>query len=787
MKLFNFILITQLCLLPLSVTPLQAQGNLAVDPGEDAFQRAKNIYANAITAKNPDTRRRLLNATIPQLENYVKQFPKHKNTPAAYYYLAFSCAKNTELPRARELFKYLIRTYKKGIYVTKAARYMADDARIGKRYKEAVEFYGVVARLATKPSEYLEAYYCEGICHQILENPPKATVSFKTAISKSDISSIYYQLSHVKLGHIYHDQKNFKEALAHFTAVAKKESNHNLRAESTFYKGVVLAKLKKFKESRAAYNEVLKLSDKKWKPQALVAIMSVRYAEGDYQGVLKAVEQVEGVKFTGALMAKKEILQGKSYLKLKEYRKAVQSFSKVETRYPDTEEAFEAHYRKILCYYNLKSSVVTAQVNVFMRKYGKQYRAHQYTNMALMLQAETQFDVKLFKEAALTYEKINLKLLDDTSKASVLYKKAWCYSELKRYREAVQGFTDFLTAYPANPLKAQVYALRAQNYVLLKNFKNALADYKTVIKLMPNTRLSASAQQASARVYKLEGKFEEMTKQYEELLQQKELSPVVTLNAHYWVAWGYFKQDQYKKSLPHLTEAKKLDKGTYKKQLSLLAVLCYYQLKDKDESVKAVKEANTAGIANDIPLSIYRWLGILCYKSGEFSDAQTFLSLGVTKLNPNDTPVYYWRLLAKCQYENKDYKWALQSITHAINLETDEGHIVNMELYKALCQHGEKKSVLALATATAALKKNPTGKTKAMLLQLCGDIHYQTQNYKDAAINYASITDFYEDSEILPYAIAKIVKSLEASNKPDDAAAFKKRLKNEFPDYKLPE
>ena len=185
-------------------------------------------------------------------------------------------------------------------------------------------------------------------------------------------------------------------------------------------------------------------------------------------------------------------------------------------------------------------------------------------------------------------------------------------------------------------------------------------------------------------------------------------------------------------------------------------------------------------------MGIYRWVGSQCFKAGEFSDAQIFLSMGVTKLAPGETPVHYWRLLARAQYENKHYQWALQSITHAVNLDEDPAHRVDMTLYRALCLNGLNKPEEAKATAVKALKENPSGRTKALLLKLLGDIYFKELNYKEAAISFASITEFYDDTEILPYSIAMIVKSLEASNKPSDAGVFRARLNKEFPKYTFP-
>jgi len=333
-----------------------------------------------------------------------------------------------------------------------------------------------------------------------------------------------------------------------------------------------------------------------------------------------------------------------------------------------------------------------------------------------------------------------------------------------------------------------VLNVRGKNYAALRDSKNAIKDYEEVIKLAGNTPLAGVALQAAARIHKNAEEYDEMISKYETLISSMEdLDEAAKVNAHYWCAWGYFKKEEFKKARASAAKVREFDSAEYAKQISMLDLLSSYQLKDRKAAVMAAKEVGKAGVANDVPMGIYRWLGVQCYRAGETEDAQTFLSLGVTNLKPAETPVYYWRVLAKCQCDNKQYQWAIQSVTHALDLETDEAQKVNMELYKAICQYGLNKPELAKATTINVLQQNPSGRTKAMGLKLLGNIYFKEQNFKEAAISFASITEFYEDTEILPYAITMIIKSLEASNKPTDAALFKKRLEKDFPDYELPE
>lgn len=791
MRSIAFLLLTYTASLNLLQSSLFAQEEipkahieLAVDPANDLFRRGESLYINGVNSKNATERRILLKGAIKQLRNYIKKFPKHANTATATYYLGASYFQMADMPNARKYFRKVINTYKTGKDVAKSANYLAYDAEFNKNYRLAANYYGIVAR-SSKNRIYIEkGYYRQALCYKILKNNTKALEAYENLAKHTRPSSKRHQTARLAAAHLHYKSKNYNLALPHYLAIAKEGNESNNRAEATYFSGICHAQLSDFEASEKAYNKVLQLPESKWKPHASVAIMANQLAQKQYKKVIET-HLKPNIRFTGRIADKRLLIAGQAYLKLGNMPDAIDTFNQIIIKKRNSMEEFEAHYRKILCYYNLKSHLVTKQVNTFIRRYGKQFSKHPFMHKALVLQAETLFEEKSYEKAAKVYKQIKINLVAEANRPSVLYKKAWCLAEAKDHRNAIKSFSNFLSKYPEDPRNAQIYGKRAKSYLEINDPISAIKDYKKVVKLAPNTKLAALAYQSSARTYKKQGKYTSMLEQYEKLLTIEELEPHVMLNAHYWAAWGHYKSNTFKKATKHLQAAIKLDQGSYKKQLGLLSVLTYFNLKDKKNCVIAAKNANLAGIADQIPMGIYRWLGTQCYKAGEFPDAQEFLARGVTNLAPNDTPVYYWRVLAKAQYKNQQYKLALQSLTHATNLETDPAQQVNLLLYKALCQDGLNKADQSEKTAIKALKMNPSGRTKALLFKLLGDLSYKKQDYQQASINYASITEFYEDVELLPYAYAMIVECLNASERQADAKEFKTILKKQFPNYQL--
>jgi len=786
------LIISTLVAFPIAVSAQQAvpvNEGLQANPGEDFFKRAEQIYQLAIQAgeaKNKKNEQTYHNRAIKLLTDYLNKFPKHKNAEAATYYLGSSYYQLNQTAPARKLFLRVVNSWKKGPYVAQAANHLGYDAYVGKKYDLAAKYFGITAANATDPTDVQRSLFQQGQCHQITGKSDKAHASFMKILEQDKPVPLYRQQAHLRLGHLSSAEKEYVKAIQHFQALQRPEVPAKLVAEATFHVGLAQVQLKQFKEAETSYNKVLKIKDDVWKPHARIALMSARYTAKDYKGVI-AYHRGSVAKLPKSLEAKRNILAGQAYLKLKQYNDARKAFEFVEVNMAGTMEAFEAGYRRILCYYNIKSEFVPQQVERFISSYGKQFGKHTYIHTARLLKAETLYDAKRYKEASAVYAQIDPNAVSANNRPGLLYKQGWCFAGTGNHQAAAKSFGLFIKSYPKDERVPQVLAMRGKTYMALDNKVSALRDFDAVIEKAPKSKLASIAWQSTAKLRKESKDYNDMVRRYRSLLTNFKDLPVHTqVNANYWIAWGYYKLEKHKNAIPYLTAATNLDKGAYKNQLNMLGVLCNFKLKRKDDLKKAVKAANLAGLADDVPVAIYRWLGIQCFSASEFPDAAHFLKRGVNAKDPRQTPVYYWRLLAKSQYENKHYNWALQAITHVVNLEEDPARIVEILLYKGLCLKGQKKVDEAIKVAKEAMEMNPSGKVKAELLILIGDLNFDKKEFGTAAQHYALIPNFYEDKELVPYALTRTIKSLEQNGQADEAKVYKEMLKKDFPNYKAP-
>jgi len=63
---------------------------LTADPANDYFLRINQLFKAATTSKDLSQKDRLYTRLIPMLNDYLKQYPRHINAQASWYYLAES-------------------------------------------------------------------------------------------------------------------------------------------------------------------------------------------------------------------------------------------------------------------------------------------------------------------------------------------------------------------------------------------------------------------------------------------------------------------------------------------------------------------------------------------------------------------------------------------------------------------------------------------------------------------------------------------------------------------------
>lgn len=774
-----------LALSPTLVLAQQAQQNLRSDPDSDYFARARQLYDAAVAEADLAQKKELYQRAIPILDNYIRLYPRHKFSQPAMYYLA-ECYHAIDMPRqANILFDQIIQKYRTGYYVAAAAYRLAYDNYNKKRYQRAARLFSLTAANAKKPEDKLRAIYFRAQCYLLLKDSKRAHPLLEK-VANSPIDSPYKKQAKISSAHILLAKKDYAKALPLYETLLLPEHTPELRSETAYHAGVAAAALNKSEIAKKHFQTAMEVTESPWKPNAHIALLGLYYKNKNYDAILKQLEKSK-VKLSPKQLAQQGVIVGQTYFQQKNYPEAINYFLDVERSVPGTDQAFEAAYYKILSLYNINGERIPKMVDQFIQNYAVGRGTSKYIHQAILMKAETLYSEKHYKDAAAAYASISTEFTDKRNLPSLLYKKAWCLSEIGNHEGAVESFSLFIKHAPKDERINNAYAKRGQSYMQLGDRIKALKDFDVVIRNAPKSQIAAISLQLSARIQRDAKRYKDVIERLEQLLRDfKDLPSVTKANSHYWLGSAYFKVDEFKNAIPHLETAKQINNSSYGKQTSMLLVLVRYSLKDVDGLKSALSNAEKIELGKQIPLPVYRWLGSQCYNAGDFSEAAKYLIKGCEEGVPQKTPAIIWRLLSKAQLKNAAWEMTLSACNSLLSMEKEDARRVDAMLDKTNALIQLKRFDEAKHTGEAALALRPSGAVKAGLLIALGDVAYLNSDHTTAAQHYVLVVETFEEEDSHKEALYKLVQSLEKSGKSKETKTYKAQLKKDYPDYKAP-
>ena len=763
--------------------PAPTADELRADPGNDYFARVNQIYKSAAIAKDFNLREQYYKQSIPLLRDYLRQFPDHKNSEAANYYLA-ECYFNTgKVREALAAYKRIVSKYRSGPYVAASTYRLARDFYSKGDYMSAARHFGMTAGFSAVPADKTKALYYQAQAYMQAKKPELAAPLYgKVAAAeginpfKEDAALSYGKLS-LKAG-------DYQNSLNAFEKLILPNQSEDIKAEAAYHAGVAANGLKKIDIAEKYFKMSMLSNSNKWKGQAQTGLMGIRYVLKDYKGVIKILSRGK-FEMSDGFKAKQAFLVGHSYFKLKQYASAIDHLIDVEIHAKGADDAFKAGYYKLLCFYNIKNTSIPDKVDRFLEGYAVNNGRHKFIHQALLMKAETLFAKRKYDEASKVYSAIGEDLIDEKYLAEMLFRKGYCLSKVGNFAGSANTLTEFVEKYPESPKVIEALIMRAGAYAKIENKTKALRDFDHVIKNSKEPQHTAIALQKSGVIQFHAKQYDDMIARYKKLVKEHpDLGPKIHANANYWICRAYFKQKKYKLGLLALEDSWKLDKVTFLKQISMLRVIGQFSLKNVEETESAVAIAENAGLQKKIPLAVYRWLGEFYYNDNNFEKASSLLEKGVEKGPASATPIAIWRYLSKAQMQTGQYQEAFISVSNLLSMEEDKPRIVDALLDKAKIQMELGKDGDAKRTADSALEMNPTGRIQAELLKVIGDFHYRVGEPEKAANHYVLLVDSAKDLPSHPQILDRLARSLAKAGNAAEAKRYADQLRAIYPAYK---
>lgn len=762
--------------------------NLRPDAGNDFFARGKNLFDTAQASVDLETRRDLYLRAADIFSEYINEFPNHANTEAAWWYLGTSFYQAGLIDDAKRCFSTLLNRYGQGRYAGAAAYTLAADHYNKGEYAFAAPLFERFAANAPKPSDKPKGNLFAGNCYRLLGRDREAITAYNRVVA-DPAGALFKAQAQTEVGKLTLKAGKLQEALALFRAVADSSAVAKHRGDAALHAAITATKLGNTDLAGTYLRLILDGQGmEEFRPDAQTALMENLYAKKDYTAVLdmfrKSTLKAEGEKEAVRLM-----IAARAMMKIDRPAEASELFREVERLVkPENDLAFQASYYRLNCFFQIEGKHVVDQVDSFLQIYGRFHPNDTRIHTAMLMKAETLFAENNAAEAAKTYSKIDPTLLSEANRPGFLYQRGWCLADAGDAQGAIRSLTDFIAKYPEDKRIHPALVKRARAYAEIGESAKAVADFdRLTTDAAAPADLFALAWLESARTRRKEGNIENMLVRYKGLLEKvDDLTDNLKAEANYWIGWGMVKTNQPKEAAPFLNTSRALRPEAYAKHAGLLLALSHFAAQDPKSLAAEIDLAIGGKYIDDVPQQSVQWAGMQAYNAGGFEAAARFLEIVANPDEPRATPKEVWRYLAKALLEIGKFTEALPAIASLLDVEDNPAWKADGLLDRARALLGLKRFADSRKAADEAAALRPQGRTSAYLRIVSGDLLIEEGDLGKAAADFLNVINFHEDADLKPLALYKYIQVLGKQGNAAEAATYKAKLADEFPDWKAP-
>jgi tetratricopeptide (TPR) repeat protein len=747
--------------------------------------------------KNFNEAARAFAACIPMFERFANTYPSHPEAAKAIYRAGVA---NLLIGRRKDaeskFVTTLMKTKKRGQTAATAAFRLGALAYNDKFFKTALPHFAVTASETDKPDLRHKALNFQARCLLLTGRTAEAAKVLKKLVEDPHEPNTFANQARLALAHISATSGKLEEAFELYLTLAEVETLDpavlGIKAQAIVHGGMTAMRLGKRDKGLEMLNTALStigLPDES-KAEAQLMLMQDEFSNDNYERVQELFRLGPFRAARAETTAEILLFAGRASAKLGQHNAAVEMFIGVDRTVPNTKMAFEASYRKLLSFYEMRGTNIPEISDSFIELYKHKYSKSPWIQQARVMKAETYFSFEDYANATKAWERVNFSRLPKEMQGPCLFKSGWSLVENGDYNSAIGILSEFISRYPDSPDFHAAIAKRAQSYLEVGDRISALADCERILDQKENApALAAFALQLSGRLYRLEGQNEKMIAAYQTLLKDYDsLSQDTVARANYNMGLGYFDEGEFETALIHLNKSRNLVPEFYEDSAGTTIALCYYRLRDSEELRKTVSRVYAINPKKVLPRRLLVWLGLQMYEKSHFEAADHFLTLVVDSDDPAEPDLGLWKALAKSRLELEGQaERALAAVEVILANENEPFWRCDAFLDKANALIALNRWDDAEISAHRGLDLDPQGTIKAGLHLSLGDISFARADYNAAASSYVRAAEFFlNDTAIQPMALYKAAWCLNKAGDNTAAEAFEERLQMDHPDWKAP-
>lgn len=661
----------------------------------------------------------------------------------------------------------------------------------------AARFFTFCVEKTKTPEAKLAALYNKSRCHELLGDTKLQAEALNAVIAVQE-NNPYRETALLTLGTLQLQQDKKAESIKAFEQLIATSRDNALIADASLRLAVLYQEEKKYDEAIAMFQKAAALQETPEASRgiALVGVIQAMSAKGDYDGVIDYYNRHSDTLPPGNVRPKMLLLVGHAYRMRKSYARAVEVYLIVEQYHKDTDEAFEAGYWKLYCFYLLNDKDLGEFANGFIARYTPTKGDHEFLILARLIRADFFFNKGDFNQASMSYTDLKIDKLPEKLRPGTVFNMGWAQAESGRHQDAVVTFTRFLTDFPGHEFSAKALARRGMANRDARDLPKAKADFEQVTKDFPESDACEIAWLQLGLIAMELKDSKASIAAFETLLKKFPRTPAAA-QAQYGIGRGYFDQKSYDKAIPALRRSLEIDNKTYFDKASQMLMLCEYARQNVGELAKTIDGYLAAKPEGVVPANILKWLGLKLYGAEEFKKAARYLELAATPDTPENTEPAVWIYLAMSQLPAGHFDQSVAAADNYLKSNPDPSSKARALITKGRAQLGKGAFDQADATAQEALAFVKDGKLQAELLILEGDIYNahgddlakQTQidaaraKWQAAAGKYAVPSQVFEDDQITPEALHKAALTFDKLGDSAQAEKIRQQLKQRYPKW----
>jgi TolA-binding protein len=572
-----------------------AAGGASKGPEEDLFDYANYVYSQG-----------QFQLAASKYSDYIRTYPQGKRQAEAWFRLGECHMGLGDVARADQAFLELLKRFPKGPVAAGGAYRLATFRYRNADFQAARAYFSIAAEEATDRDVRLSATYYKGLSFRREGRPEDSILPFEIVVREvennpyRESGRLMLAASFLDLGRKADAARVYDQLLEEHDRAAARPggvagavlASEAARGEALVKSGLLLAEGGDAKGAIERFQRVMQLGAgaEEWKAYARFNLIQTYHGDGDYDAVIAAYTGGRaGADLPEDYRSRILLLVGDAFQRKGRYTSAIEVYQLVEASYRGTEQALEAGYRKLVCFYKIGDGKLAEFTDRFVSMYREEFPQHRFLHMGRLIEADSLFGKGEFEAAAAAFGAVSVDKLPEELQAQVWFNRGWAEVEAEKFGPAAESFGKYLELAPEGSNVAAALLRRGESFVQVSDFEGALADFGRVIEEHVGRPAREAALQQAARARSQQRDMRGMIATYQTLIDDYPAT-VAKAEAYYQIGWGHYELREFEECVGPLERAMEVDGELYAPNARPRLIVAYWSLQEV-EKLAAVVDA----------------------------------------------------------------------------------------------------------------------------------------------------------------------------------------------------